>query len=372
MMNNRLDEYLVAKADLTQTPIIGNFELSPICNMNCKMCYVRKSAKEVQSQGGLKSAKQWLKLAKEARDLGMLFLLLTGGEVFLYKEFKYLYEELSKMGFVLTINTNATLINEENIKWLAKNPPRCINVTLYGSSNDTYGHLCECEYGFDKVSRAIDLLLKYKLNVKINSTIIPDNLEDFKRIYEFANERGLPMEIPSYIFPPTRKDLLKIGENERFTPFEAANFKIMKSHINLSEKEVYKDLCNYISKLDNKDSDKKINRNMRCRAGKSSFWITWDGKMTPCGMMNYPYSQPFEEGFEKAWEKIKLDTKNIKLSKKCSICEKKEVCMVCAASAVTETGDFQGTPSYLCEMMDYEIQQVKNLYEELKNKYEDS
>ena len=53
----------------------------------------------MESQGRLKTAAEWLKLAQEAKEAGMLFLLLTGGEPFLYPEFWELYGELKEMGF---------------------------------------------------------------------------------------------------------------------------------------------------------------------------------------------------------------------------------------------------------------------------------
>ena len=48
------------------------------------------------------SLEQWLKIAREAKDAGMLFLLITGGEPFLWPQFWELYEALSEMGFLIT------------------------------------------------------------------------------------------------------------------------------------------------------------------------------------------------------------------------------------------------------------------------------
>lgn len=68
----------------------------------------------------------------------MLFLLLTGGEPFLRKDFRQIYTELKKLGLLISINTNATLIDEETVEWLKKDPPMKVNVTLYGGGNETY------------------------------------------------------------------------------------------------------------------------------------------------------------------------------------------------------------------------------------------
>ena len=58
---------------------------------------------------------EWIRLAREARDQGMLYLLLTGGEPFLYPGFRELYEKLAGMGLILSINTNGALIDAETV-----------------------------------------------------------------------------------------------------------------------------------------------------------------------------------------------------------------------------------------------------------------
>ena len=40
----RLSTYLHAKACRSGTPLAGNFELTPRCNFECRMCYVHLSA----------------------------------------------------------------------------------------------------------------------------------------------------------------------------------------------------------------------------------------------------------------------------------------------------------------------------------------
>ena len=80
--------------------------------MNCDMCYIRLSPSEMEAQGRLRSLEEWSQAAEEIKNAGTLFLLLTGGEPLLYPEFKQLYLKLKDMGFVITINTNGTLIDE--------------------------------------------------------------------------------------------------------------------------------------------------------------------------------------------------------------------------------------------------------------------
>ena len=78
-----IQDRLWEKAVKHRFPLTAAFELLPNCNLQCKMCYVRKSMAEVNEMGGLLTTDEWLSYARQARDLGMLYPLLTGGEPFL-------------------------------------------------------------------------------------------------------------------------------------------------------------------------------------------------------------------------------------------------------------------------------------------------
>ena len=83
---NPVEKRLVDKANAGRIPISASFELTPICNLKCDMCYVRMGADEVRQTGRLRSKEEWLHTAEELQQAGTLFLLLTGGEPLLYPE----------------------------------------------------------------------------------------------------------------------------------------------------------------------------------------------------------------------------------------------------------------------------------------------
>ena len=72
-----ISKYLHSKGRRLGLPIGGNFELTARCNFNCPMCYVHLSAADVEAQGKELTAQQWIDIAREARDAGMVFVLLT-------------------------------------------------------------------------------------------------------------------------------------------------------------------------------------------------------------------------------------------------------------------------------------------------------
>ena len=104
--------FIHAKGARLGLPIAGNFELTSRCNFQCKMCYVHDQ-KNVDL-----SAEEWISIGKSAVDQGMVFLLLTGGEPFLRPDFCEIYEALYKMGLLISINTNGSLIDDSMFAFL--------------------------------------------------------------------------------------------------------------------------------------------------------------------------------------------------------------------------------------------------------------
>lgn len=368
LIEPRLTEYLHRKASITKTPISGTFELSPLCNMDCKMCYIKMSKEKQESIARLRTKEEWIELAQKAKEKGMLFLLLTGGEPFLVKDFKELYIELHKMGFCISINSNGTMIDEDVISWLKHYPPMRINMTLYGASDETYTRLCKNPKGFTQVTNAISLLKENNIQVKLNCSVTPYNKDDLKQMIDFAEEHDLVIQATSYMFPPLRKDKTKIGQNNRFNAEDAAlygayisaysnGFDRFKEYIESGQLALYDadDDCGVV------EGD-----HMRCRAGITSFWMTWEGKMLPCGMIPDGGLDPWEVGFDEAWENAKKIVSEIKLPVKCAGCGKKDECKACAAMVYTETGTYDKVPQYRCDMTKYYPDACKKVLKELE------
>ena len=92
---------------------------------------------------------------------------------------------------------------------------------------------------------------------------------------------------------------------------------------------------------------------MNCRAGRSSFWINWKGEMSPCFALQQKPVSLTDYRFAEAWKQIGERISSVRLSEKCSSCRWQRLCMNCAGRACSETGHPDGTPTYLCTMMEH-------------------
>lgn len=347
-----LTEYLYRRATVAGLPLSGTFELTPVCNMDCKMCYVRLTPCQQQAMAPLADADRWLTLGRQAMEAGMLYLLLTGGEPFLHPQFREILEGLHRMGLLISVNSNGTLIDADTVAWLKDCPPVRMNISLYGASNDTYARLCGNPQGFTQVTEAIRLLKEAGITVKLNVSLTPHNAADLPAMAEFARENGLIMQIATYMFPPVRRDGAAVGQNDRFSPEEAAYYMAYADYLTLgAERFLNQKVVRPVSDHPEENCD-QVGDGVRCRAGKCSFWVTWQGNMLSCGMFPAEGSpNVFEVPFQAAWEQVKRETANIRLPAKCTHCSAKDTCRACAAMVITESGSFREVPQYRCDMI---------------------
>lgn len=333
---------LYSEADKKSIPLSGAFELTSRCPFDCKMCYVHRQENDCEAIKQEKSTEWWMKLTEEAKNAGMFMLLLTGGEPLLRKDFETIYLHAKKSGLLVSVNTNGLLIDDAKVKFFSENPPQKLNITLYGASEETYFNLCGNGKAYEKVTEAIIKLKQAGISLKLNFTATQYNSHDAAKIYEFAKKLEIPVQPVSYMFPPVRIG----GEAERMSPEEAAKVQLECQVLGMGREK----LTDIIRKKADKPKP-SVNgdyaESIPCRAGKSTFWVTWDGKMTPCGMMTKPMVEIIN--FNDAWESIKKSRENIYLPLKCKNCELRNYCDVCAAIPLAEKGEYGIVPEYICK-----------------------
>ena len=129
---------------------------------------------------------------------------------------------------IVTVNTNGTLLNEDWAAFFAKNPPRRVNVTLYGASGETYKSLCGDETGYAKAMRGIQLLQAHGVPVKVGVSVVRQNRHDLETLFQITKERNLELEPDTYMMST------ESGQREaRLSPEEAAAASLAATRIKL-------------------------------------------------------------------------------------------------------------------------------------------
>ncbi len=78
-----LTRFFDQKARQKGIPFSGQFELTPLCNLDCKMCYVHLNPDQLRGRSVL-SVAEWKDIMHQAFEAGMFQASLTGGECLAY------------------------------------------------------------------------------------------------------------------------------------------------------------------------------------------------------------------------------------------------------------------------------------------------
>ena len=367
-----ISTYLHNKGRRLGLPIAGNFELTARCNFDCPMCYVHLHQEDIDAQGKELTAQQWIEIARQAKDRGMMFALLTGGEPFVRKDFFEIYSALRRMGILVSINSNGSMLSGEIRERLLEDPPARMNISLYGGCSKTYRDMCGQD-AFDRVVDNIRALRQGGVDVCINLSITPYNYQDLDKIYRIANELGVYVRATSYMYPSIRVNGEQYGCGNRFDPEKAAACGVHWDTLRFSEEQFAARALKMreLKAVEETECPIEAEEGVRCRAGHSAFWMTWDGRMLPCGMMPGPAFRPLEVGFEEAWQQLRQATAAIRTPSRCVECPKRELCPSCAASCIAETGDFGQVPEYMCRWVDATIEETWNVYQKRRGQNAD-
>jgi radical SAM protein with 4Fe4S-binding SPASM domain len=330
-------DMLLMKAGEVRQPLYGLFELTPRCNLSCRMCYINLPAGHPIRNKEL-SPSQWIKIAKEAVDEGMVFVTLSGGEVFLRRDFFEIYEPLTRLGVFIIIYTNGNLITRDIASRLAESPPLRVEVSLYGATERTYEEVTQIPGSFARCLRGIEALLEYNIPVLIKSTLTRQNIAELEAMRRLAHGYGVPF-LSAWVLTKRRDQLVSKVEECRIPPSEGVQLEA-------SDEAVVKE---WQAALLRGVGD--ASQNFYCSAGKSYFVINSLGEMNACVDLPFPKARPLAIGFRKAWEMVQRFVDFMSApSHVCQKCEVRALCPRCPAWSYLETGTFTEPVPYLCEI----------------------
>jgi len=361
-------EYVFDKAGIMRIPVFGTLELTARCNLSCKMCYIHEKENDPLVLQKEQPTEFWLDFIEQAQAMGTLLVLITGGEPLLRKDFKEIYLACKKAGLLVSVNTNGTLISSEYVEFFQKYPPFKLNISLYGASSTSYEALCGIGQMYERVSGAIRALRAANVPVKINYTVTEFNHNDTKQIYDFAKELGVPVQHTTYMFPAVRAAENGVCSSCRVCAEQAAAYAVACDREKFPP-EIFMQRAKALAegydlpKVGDEDPLRAPKERIFCRAGVCSFWLTYDARLLPCGMLHCP-SVPLDRPFAELWETLKELTQEIYLPQKCSDCKKRPYCEVCAAVCYGENGRFDEVPEYMCRKTEAFLKQMNTIYKE--------
>ena len=351
---DRVADRLQMRAIQRRRPLSCTFELTYRCNFHCRMCYVRMNDAQAAPYGRMRSVDEWLDMARQAREAGVLYLNLTGGECTIYPGFERLYEELCKMGFRVSIMSNAGAYTPAIRALFEKYPPYGASITLYGGSNESYAAVTGDPKGLDKTLKNIRFFQSIGVPVNLNFTMIRENVMDYPKVGKICWELGVPYTLITDITGHQKDPSFSNALTSRLSPAERACIAChAPAEVELAmanAKELEKELEHFV--LPTAPETPPPPQMNACIGSYSSCAIYWNGEMNTCISMSGRRSiNPFEIGFEAAWEAIQAEHEaTFRLPDVCAACEMHADCMHnCAARRFEGTGVSNSTDPFTCK-----------------------
>lgn len=360
-----LPEYsLWEKSKEKHIPFSFDLEITARCNNDCCHCYINLPAGDSQALHKELSLAQIESISSQASDLGALWVLITGGEPLLRNDFFDIYMMLKKKGLLTSVFTNACLITDEHIQLFKQYPPRDIEVSVYGTSQETYESVTRKPGSFVHFRRGLDLLLKGGIKVRLKAMALRSNVHQLPEIARFCRQNTCDY----FRFDP----LLHL----RYDGNEKRNIEIKQERLSPEEivaieqadKERVASLhknCDDLIQAENELIS--CDHLFHCGAGAASFSVSYDGYFRLCSTLHHPDTlYDLQHGsLAEAWNTFTLKVRDLRTSNRrfleqCRLCPIVNLCLWCPASAHLETGEMDGYSAYFCEVAHARAQAVKD------------
>ena len=350
-----LDQFsLWEKTRAKRIPLSFGVELTARCNNDCRHCYINLPAGDRTAIDKELSFEEIKRIVDEAARLGALWCLLTGGEPLLRRDFVSIYLYMKKKGLLVSVFTNATLITEEHAGLFRKYPPRDLEVSVYGVTQQTYERVTRRAGSYAAFMRGLELLIDSGVRVRLKAMALRSNLHEMPEIARFCRERTKdcfrldPFLHLRYDGDQKRNEDIK---SERLSPEEIASIE----RSDQERLEALKRSC--VRLIDSDPSFPDCNHLFHCGAGNENFNVSYDGVFRVCSSLWHPDCvYDLRKGdLQEAWQAFVPRVRNMRSNRSefltnCRACSIAELCMWCPAHSHLETGALDSPVDYFCRV----------------------
>ena len=336
---------LHARQGEERVPLEASIEVTRRCPLECRHCYNNLPMGDLDAKHREMTKEEHFHLLEELVEMGCFWVLYTGGEIFARKDFLEIYTYAKQKGFLITLFTNGTLINERIADYLAEWPPFGIEITLYGRTRETYEELTGIPGSYDRCLRGVRLLKERGLPLKLKTVATSINKHEVFAMKRFAEEElGVEFKFDGQVNP--RIDCSQSPLAVRLKPEEVVALD-MHAPKGMSE---YRRLAKH--ELDQTPENLSRQNVYFCGGGLKGFAINAYGEMGICVLSQQETFDVRETGARRVWEESLLQVRNRKRTRvtKCVQCRIQSLCGMCPANGEMEHGDKESPVDFFCHV----------------------
>jgi radical SAM protein with 4Fe4S-binding SPASM domain len=336
--------FIHREVNATRVPVNGTIEITNRCPLDCAHCYNNLPMHDGEARSRELTTAEHHRVIDEIADLGCLWLLYTGGEIFARRDFLDIYRHAIRRGLLVTLFTNGTMVTETIADELVKWPPFSIEITLYGATRETYEALTGIPGSYDLCMRGIALLLERGLPLKLKTVAVSINKHEIGAMAELAETLGVEFKFDAMINP--RIDCSSSPLAVRLTPEEIVS-------LDLDDPErivAWQELTAKFQPLPVPEG--QTPQLYDCGGGVNSFAIDPYGDMSICVLSHIDRYNVRDGSVRDGWNHYLRGVRQRPQSRpsKCTTCSLKSMCGMCPANGELENGDPETPVDFLCEV----------------------
>lgn len=347
-------EYLLQfkkKIENLRVPLSGDIALTHRCNLRCVHCYLGSERKNHRANRKELNTSQFLTIIDDITETGCLFLLLTGGEPLLRKDFAQIYSHAKTNGLLVTIFTNGTVITDDILDVFEALPPLAVEVSLYGATPETYEKVTGVQGSYDQCVHNIQRLLDRHINVRLKTVLMSLNRHEFFDIEAMARQYDCQFRMDAALLPCFDGD--KTPLMLRVPAEEAVEKELAHSERLRQWQELFK-------RFQGVPAGETL---YTCGAGISHFHVDPYGYLLPCMMVSNISYDLLQGSFASGWSDVIPQITEMKASSTfaCNHCKKKVLCGYCPAFFALENGAEDICSEYLCSIGQFRFQALERI-----------
>jgi len=340
-------------------PLQFDLEITARCNNDCRHCYINVPAGDREALERELSVAEIERIAGEAAELGAVWCLVSGGEPLMRDDFDDVYMALKRRGLLISVFTNACLITPRHVELFRRYPPRDIEVTVYGATEETYERVSRRPGSYKAFRRGLTLLEEGGVRPRLKAMALRSNVHELAEMGRLCRERSKDY----YRFDP----LLHL----RYDRDERRNAEIRAERLNAEEvvaieaadEERSAALRAACERMAAAGGVAETDVLIRCGAGMYSFAVGPDGMFRLCSAMWHPDTlYDLRSGtLREAWERHVPLVRDLRGSRQefgawCASCPRINLCLWCPAHAYLETGSLERHVDEFCAVADARAQ----------------
>jgi radical SAM protein with 4Fe4S-binding SPASM domain len=334
------EQSLRAQTRRERLPLTCTFELTPTCNLRCHFCYVALDP----YKGPYLSSDQAFKILDKLERAGVLWLTLTGGEVLSRRDFPEIYRYARSKGFLVTVFSNATMMNQRIVNLFREAPPFSVEVSIYGADAAHYEGVTGIPGSFARFERGISLLQEAGVALMLKHPTSSLTADHVPAIRAWCEARALPHK-----FSATIENRHDGGQEPSLYRIQPRGVSELKDYLHLARTGEKRTMplpeCSMGGPHDG------VERLYQCGAGRVAFFVDALGQASHCVLDREPSFSLVEMEWDEVWARMGAWVDQpLPKEAPCSGCSLRGGCMNCPARSRMATGSPYLKDTYYCDV----------------------